>query len=584
MSTASAPSQEPAAGGGPDGAVSPLAGMRLTELLDEVQERLSTVARAQARVEDLLDAFLSVSSGLDLDTTLRRIVEAATRLVDAGYGALGVLAPQGGLNAFITVGMTAEQRGRLDHLPEGKGVLGQLITDPHPLLIADLGTHPASVGLPPGHPPMRTFLGVPVLVRGTVFGNLYMTEKHGGGLFTAEDSAVLVALAGAAGIAVDNARLYAEGELRRRWLTAVGDVRSTLLAGLSPDEALRLVVGRVAELTGADGAWLVSGPDPDGGGYQVKAQTGAGLVDITGTVLHPDEAPALQAVVTAGTATTLDMTGIPYDGPNGHVTWGSTIGVPLRSTDARAAVVIAARRGGRPGFDPAVAPLITEFADQVALALDMAARQQVARRLDVYEDRDRIARDLHDHVIQRLFAAGLSLQAAATRVRDDPVRQRLCAVVDQLDETVRDIRTTIFDLHTTDGADHPDSLRRRLLDIATQSAGESLRPTVRMSGAVDSLVTGELAADVAAVVREGVSNAARHAGARHVVVTVEVTDTVVLEVRDDGRGIDPTVARSGLRNMEQRAERWGGRSSVARAADGGTLLRWQAPLPVRQDV
>ncbi|MCZ2812080.1 GAF domain-containing sensor histidine kinase [Modestobacter sp. VKM Ac-2979] len=565
-----------------DETASPLAGMRLTELLDEVQERLQTVARTQERVQDLLDAFLSVSAGLDLDTTLRRIVEVAARLVDAEYGALGVLAPAGGLGAFITVGIDDELRARMGHLPEGKGVLGQLITDPHPLRITELSTHPASVGFPPDHPPMHTFLGVPVLVRGAVFGNLYMTEKRGGGQFTAEDDAVLVALAGAAGIAIDNARLYEEGELRRRWLAAVGDVRSMLLSGMPPDDALVLVVRRVADLTGADGAWLVRGPDPADGTYEVQAQTGEGLVDITGQHLHPVDAPALLAVVSAGTVTALDMAGLSYDGPNGDVSWGHTIGVPLRGTDAQAAVIIAARRGGGPPFDPAVGPLISEFADQVALALDMAARQQVARRLDVYADRDRIARDLHDHVIQRLFAAGLSLQAAATRVRDDVVQQRLHQVVDQLDETVRDIRTTIFDLHTTDGTDHSDSLRRQVLDIVTETAGDDLQSTVRMSGAVDSLVTGDLATDVAAVVREGVSNAARHSGARHVTVTLEVTDEVVLEVRDDGRGIDPTVARSGLRNIAERAQRRGGSSTIRGVTGGaGTLLRWQAPLPAR---
>ncbi|MFQ1002405.1 GAF domain-containing sensor histidine kinase [Modestobacter sp. SSW1-42] len=561
---------------------SPLAAMRLTELLDEVQDRLSTVARTQARVQDLLDAFLAVSAGLDLDATLRQIVEAAAGLVDAQYGALGVLRPTGGLGAFITVGIDDEQRAAMGHLPEGKGVLRQLITDPHPLRIIDLGTHPASVGLPPGHPPMRTFLGVPVLVRGVVFGNLYMTEKHGGGQFTAEDEAVLVALAGAAGVAIDNARLYEEGEVRRRWLTAVGDVRSTLLAGLPPEEALGLVVRSVTELTDADGAWLLSGPDPADGTYQVQAQFGSGLVDITGQQLRPEDAPALRAVVEAGAVATLDMTGLPYDGPNAHVGWGQAIGVPLRSTDAQAAVVIAARHGGRPAFDARVGPLVTEFADQVALALDMAARQQVARRLDVYADRDRIARDLHDHVIQRLFAAGLSLQAAATRVRDDAVQQRLRQVVDQLDETVRDIRTTIFDLHTTDGGDHADSLRRRVLDVVTETAGDDLQSTVRMSGAVDSLVAGDLAVDVVAVVREGVSNAARHSGAAHVTVTLDVADEVVVEIRDDGRGIDPTVARSGLRNMTERAVRWGGSSSVRRLEEGGTLLRWHAPVPVRR--
>jgi signal transduction histidine kinase len=561
----------------------PLAAMRLTELIDEVQERLAAVARTQARVQDLLDAFLSVSAGLDLDTTLRQIVETATRLVDAQYGALGVLAPGGGLGAFITVGIDDRLVARMGHLPEGKGVLGQLITDPRPLLISDLGAHPSSVGFPANHPPMRSFLGVPVAVRGEVFGNLYITEKRSGH-FTAEDEAVLTALAGAAGIAIDNAHLYEQGEARRRWLSAVADVRSTLLDDRSPDAALQVVVDRVATLTVADGAWLLYGPDPEEGTYRVQAQSGSSdLVDTAGSRLRPEDAPFLQAVV-AGSVTTLDMAGLPYEGPNAHVPWGPAIGIPLRSTDAQAAVVIAARRGGSRPFEPDLGPLISEFADQVALALDMAARQRTARQLDVYEDRDRIARDLHDHVIQRLFAAGLSLQAAATRVRDEPVQQRLRQVVDQLDETVRDIRTTIFDLHTTtDGADHGDSLRRRVLDIVTSSAEPILRPTVRMSGAVDSLVTGSLASDVEAVVREGVTNAARHSGGRHVTVTLDVGDEVVVEVLDDGNGIDGTAARSGLGNLGQRAEARGGSASVQRVAEGGTRLRWHAPLPMHRD-
>jgi signal transduction histidine kinase len=556
--------------------------MRLTELLGEVQERLATVARTQARVQDLLDAFLSVSAGLDLDTTLRKIVETATGLVDAEYGALGVLAREGGLGAFITVGIDEELASRMGHLPEGKGVLGQLITDPRPLRISDLRTHPSSVGFPAHHPPMRSFLGVPVLVRGRVFGNLYITEKRGG-LFTAEDEAVLTALAGAAGIAIDNARLYEQGEERRRWLSAVADVRSTLLGDRSADAALQVVVDRVSSLTGAEAAWLLSGPDA-AGTYRVQAQSGSDdLVDITGTDLRPEDAPALQAVVAAGSVATLDMAGLPYDGPNAHVPWGPAIGVPLRSTDAQAAVVIAARRGGARPFDPDLGPLISEFADQVALALDMAARQRIARRLDVYEDRDRIARDLHDHVIQRLFATGLSLQATTARVRDEPVRQRLCQVVDQLDETVRDIRTTIFDLHTTDGTDHDDSLRRRVLDIVTSAAEPTMRPTVRMSGAVDSLVTGALASDVEAVVREGVTNAARHSHGRHVTVTLDVGNEVVVEVLDDGAGIGDTVARSGLGNLARRAEARGGGVLVERVRDGGTRLRWHAPLPARSE-
>jgi signal transduction histidine kinase len=202
----------------------------------------------------------------------------------------------------------------------------------------------------------------------------------------------------------------------------------------------------------------------------------------------------------------------------------------------------------------------------------------VARRLAVYEDRDRIAQDLHDHVIQRVFAAGLSLQSALPRIPDPEAQRRIRAVVLQLDQTVRDIRTTIFDLHTTEDTDRSTSLRRRVLDIVTETAGRSLLPTVRMSGAVDTLVTGELAADLEAVTREAVSNTARHSGASHVTVTLDVAEDVVLEVTDDGRGIDPRVARSGLRNLEDRARRRGGGAEVAALPDGGTRLLWWAPL------
>ena len=563
---------------GDGGTSSALSGMRLTELLDEVQERLQAVARTQGRVQHLLDAFLSVSTGLDLDATLRRIVEAATALVEARYGALGVLREGGGLAAFIHVGIDEETRARMGHLPEGKGVLGQLITEPYPLRIPDLGHHPSSVGFPPHHPPMHSFLGVPVLVRGEVFGNLYLTEKAHGE-FTAEDEAVLTALAGAAGIAIDNARLYEEGEVRRRWLTAISDVRAALLDASSPAEALRLVAEQVAALTGADGAWVLRGPDPDDGTYTVVAQAGDGLHDISGSRLSAADSPVLQAVEAAGSSVVaVDMSGLAYEGPNDHVAWGPCLGVPLRGAHSADAVLVVSRRAEAPAFPESLTPLITAFADQATLALDKAARQRLARQLDVYEDRDRIARDLHDLVIQRVFAAGLALQSVLPRVGEGEARRRIQGVIGQLDGTVRDIRTTIFDLQTTDAAEHSDSTRRRVLDVVTETAGDSLQPTVRMSGAVDSLISGELAADVEAVVREAVSNAARHSGAAHVTVTLDVADEVVVEVVDDGRGIDERAARSGLRNLEERARRRGGTSSVERLLDGGTRLWWSAPL------
>jgi signal transduction histidine kinase len=557
---------------------SPLSGMDLSELIAEVQERLTSMARMQAQVQNLLDAFLSVSTGLDLPSTLRRIVESACDLVDARYGALGVLRQGGGgLAAFIHVGIDEALAATMGHLPEGKGVLGQLISEPHPLRIPDLGQHPSSVGFPPHHPPMKTFLGVPVLVRGEVFGNLYMTEKRHG-QFTAEDEAVLTALAGAAGIAIHNARLYEESEIRRRWLAAVADVRAVLLETPSAADALTLIAERIAGLTEADASWLFMGPHPETGAYTMSAQSGKGLNDLTDERFAPGDSPVLDALDQADGVVTMDLSGMAYESRNPHIDWGPCIAIPLRGTHSDNAVVIAARKVGADPFDPSITPLVKAFADQASVALDMAARQRLARQLDVYEDRDRIARDLHDHVIQRVFAAGLALQAVLPRVDDAQARSRVGFVVRQLDDTVRDIRTTIFDLKTTADADAGGSVRRRLLDIVNETADGILEPTVRMSGAIDTLVTGELAADVEAVVREGVSNAARHSGGGHVTVTLDVADEVVVEIVDDGRGIDPQAARSGLRNLEQRAGGHGGQSAVEVVRDGGTRLRWSAPL------
>jgi GAF domain-containing protein len=432
---------------------SPLSGMDLSELIAEVQERLTSMARMQAQVQNLLDAFLSVSTGLDLPSTLRRIVESACDLVDARYGALGVLRQGGGgLAAFIHVGIDEALAATMGHLPEGKGVLGQLISEPHPLRIPDLGQHPSSVGFPPHHPPMKTFLGVPVLVRGEVFGNLYMTEKRHG-QFTAEDEAVLTALAGAAGIAIHNARLYEESEIRRRWLAAVADVRAVLLETPSAADALTLIAERIAGLTEADASWLFMGPHPETGAYTMSAQSGKGLNDLTDERFAPGDSPVLDALDQADGVVTMDLSGMAYESRNPHIDWGPCIAIPLRGTHSDNAVVIAARKVGADPFDPSITPLVKAFADQASVALDMAARQRLARQLDVYEDRDRIARDLHDHVIQRVFAAGLALQAVLPRVDDAQARSRVGFVVRQLDDTVRDIRTTIFDLKTTDDAD-----------------------------------------------------------------------------------------------------------------------------------
>ncbi|MDQ1532170.1 MAG: hypothetical protein QOE37_2323, partial [Microbacteriaceae bacterium] len=386
------------------------------------------------------------------------------------------------------------------------------------------------------------------------------------------------ALAGAAGIAIANARLYEAAEVQRSWLAAVTDVRNALLEGLAPQEVLDTVVARVATLTSADATILLLGPDATDGSYEVRARTGADLDRLTGVELGEDAETVLEAVAAAGSVVVLDLTGLATDAADGHVAWGPCLAVPLRSTTGGASVIVALRRVGTRPFDGTLATLISSFADETALALDLAAQQQLARRLDVFDDRDRIARDLHDHVIQRVFAAGLSLQSVLPHIESAAVADRVRSAVGQLDETVRDIRTTIFDLHTASDSPDGSSLRRRLLDIVTVTAGAGLRPTVRMSGAVDSLVTGDLAADVEAVVREGVSNAVQHAQAATVMVTLDVADEVVVEVVDNGSGVDPGAPRSGLRNLEERARRRGGDATVEAVPGGGTRLRWHVPL------
>ncbi|SHF90054.1 sensor histidine kinase [Streptoalloteichus hindustanus] len=554
-----------------------LSGLRLDELLDEVQERLTEITRTRDRLQGLLDAILAVAAGLDLDTTLLRIATAAAELVDARYAAMGVVGSGPTLSRFVHVGIDAETRARMGHLPEGKGLLGQLIRDPRPLRLADLSTHPASAGFPPNHPPMRTFLGVPVRMRDEVFGNLYLTEKRGGGEFTSADEVVIQALAAAAGIALDNAHLFEQAKLRQGWLQAAGEITTALLSGAGSADALRLIAQRSRELSRADGALIVL---CDGEGDDLTVTTAEGRLaegaeGLRLTLREPVVGQALREgapVLSTGRDEREDSEVrrmLPGVGP--------IIGVPLHSGGHSTGLILALRGKGAEPFLPDEVPLLSSFAGQAALALELAAKNQAQRQLAVFTDRERIARDLHDHVIQRLFATGLGLQSTMHRTADGEVRRRVREAIEQLDQTVREIRTSIFDLHTPE--EETSGLRRQLLDIvADTTADTSLSPTVRLSGPIDTLVSAELAEHTVAVLREAVSNAVRHSGGSQITVTVDVGNDLVLEVADDGVGIDPEAARSGLRNLENRANEVGGSLVVQAEPGGGTVLRWRAPL------
>jgi len=364
-------------------------------------------------LRQLLSAVLMIGSDLDLPSMLLRIAEAAVDLVDARYGALGVLNEQKtGLAEFITVGFDDDTRAKVGSLPKGLGILGLLITDAKPIRLVDLKDHPASAGFPPNHPPMTTFLGVPIRVRGEVFGNLYLTDKTSGEVFTDVDEELVLGLASAAGVAIENAR----------------------------------------------------------------------------------------------------------------------------------------------------------------------ASQQ-AQRLHLLEDQERIARDLHDTVIQRLFATGLSLQGALRFVSDDQARHRVESAIDDLDETVRHIRTVIFDIGRA--TESKPGVRTRVLDL-TREAGRVLGfdPHVTFDGAIDAAVSDPIADELVATLREALSNVARHAHATHVEVQLAVSSDVRLVVVDDGVGLAGSAAHGdGLGNMRTRAERLNGTFVIERARpDGGTRVEWTVPI------
>lgn len=542
------------------------------------------------QVAALFSSMVAVAEGLDLDATLRRLVEVATDLVGARYGAIGVLDEAGsGLARFVHTGIDDAARAQIGDLPRGRGLLGELIRHPTPLRLEDLHDHPASVGFPPHHPPMNSFLGVPVRVRGVVFGNLYLTDKRDG-VFTAADEELIVALAAAAAVAVDNARLHqdterlvAEAQHRQRWLEASGEITTQVLAGADPTEALVLAAERAAELADGVGAIITTppaaAPEPDEAppvrvtvsvGLEARLPVGARLAGrALGEVAHL-RLPRLE-----------DDLVLDVDGREEHL--GPALLVPLDGTDVITGALVVVRRPGSAPIGTEGLSTAASFADQAALVLRLAESQRARRQLDVAADRERIAADLHDHVLQRLFALGLGLQATQARLRGQPeAAGRVNEAVDTIDGIVRDIRTSIFDLHAVGTT--PGLGGRLRAAVAEMSAHVETEPVVRLSGPVDT-VPEELAVQVEAVVREGVSNAVRHGGADSVVVTVSVDDVLAVDVTDDGVGIPDTVARSGLANLTARARAFGGEASVGRRRTGnGTRLSWWAPLDASSSV
>ena len=513
----------------------------------------------RTRVDRLLDAVLAVGSGLELQVVLHRIVEAAVALVDAEYGALGVVDGHGrGLSQFITVGMGAATVRALGAPPTGHGVLGEVVRDPRPLRLADLTAHEASVGFPAGHPPMRSFLGVPVRVGDVVFGNLYLTEKRGDQEFTDDDQAVVQALAVAAGIAVQNARLYDTSRRRGAWMEAGREISTSLLSGTEREDVIALVVEKACDLLEADVAFVA-----------LALADGLHLEAASGTE------PMIEMQRLAEPLGQVLAQGVPRDfAVDGLIGTAVPLGPPGRP--GKGVLVVLWRR--RP--DVWVTRPLAGFAAQAAVALELAERRHEAERFAIVQDRDRIGRDLHDLVIQRLFAAGMQLQSAVRLVEQDPAEAtaRVNRAVDELDGTIRELRSTIYGLQVP--LEGRPSFRAQVLQVADAGTVQlGFPPALRLDGLLDTLVSAEVATHAVATLREALSNAARHARARRVDVVVAVRDgTLLVQVEDDGVGLPDSSPRSGLSNIAERAEQLGGRLRLEPGRQAGTRLSWQVPV------
>ena len=542
----------------------------------------------QSRLRGLLRANRMVIGDLALPVVLHRIIEAACELVHAPYGALGVLAPGGGLEQFVHVGIDEATVARMGHLPEGKGLLGAMIDDPRPVRLDDLALDPRSVGFPPGHPAMTSFLGVPIRVRSEVFGNIYLSG-HDDDRFTAEDEELIASLAATAGVAIENARLFAESRQRQDWLRASTEITRQLLAS-DGEEPLQVIARRLQEAADADAVNVVL-PTPGGRRLMVEVATGAGA-DQLRALSYPLEGTVSGIVLESGRPVLIPDMAQEHEHTvhlSDFVPLGPLMVLPLVGMQRTRGALVVGRLQGRPLFTSADVEMATTFANHATLALELSDARTDRERVTLLEDRDRIARDLHDHVIQRLFGAGLTVESVASGLRDEVRVGRLSKVVDDIDETIRQIRSSIFRLRGPLGATRRSARSSVLEVIAELTPNLGYQPRVGFTGPVDTAVPDAVLDDLIAVVREGLTNVARHAGASEVDVNLHyAAGELLLVLADNGSGMRGVQRRSGLANLRERAEHYGGTLVLTgpepdvhhpRAdAEGGTILRWTIPL------
>ncbi len=560
---------------------SAFAGLGQRGLVSRMHEQLDELLAARDQMEQLLRVFLEVSAGLDLDATLHRIVVAAKELTCAPYGALALRDPDGNLISFTHEGMDADIIERIGHLPVGKGLLSLSLLDTPGLRLDDLTVHPSAVGFPEHHPPMRAFLAVPISMRETVFGNLYLTHVDPARLFSDSDEVAARALAFAAAVAIDNAQAFERERTSAKWMDASREITTALLSSPEPHRnPLRLIAERARVLTDAEQAIVLvpaeaDVPDEEVDTLVVSAAVGLHAAEVVGQRI-PVQGSTSGAVFRSGEPLITEALRYPIEAFT-DVGQRPAIVMPLRAYDQVAGVIAIARGSDQAPFNETYLDMMSDFATHAAIALVLASARDEARQLTILAERERIAHDLHDHVIQRLFAAGMDLQGTLARARSPEVADRLNRTLDDLQTIIEEIRTTIFQLKSPLGksGDFRHRIQRVVADL---TENREVVTTVRMHGPMTA-VGGELGDHAEAVTTEAVSNSLRHSGASRLTVEVSVADMFILDIIDNGCGIPADNSRrSGLANMSHRAERLGGTCEITNPPEGGTRVHWIAPL------
>ncbi|MFJ6416050.1 GAF domain-containing protein [Paeniglutamicibacter sp. NPDC091659] len=538
---------------------------------------IEELVQSQTRLQGLLSAVISISQELSLTAVLQHVVQSACKLMDAKYGALGVIGKGKKLSHFITEGIDPELAERIGPLPTGHGVLGVLIDDPQPIRLDDLHSHPASVGFPPFHPPMQSFLGVPIRVHNVVFGNLYLTEKRHGKSFTSDDEDLAVVLATAAGLTIENANLFDEARLRTQWIEASMQVAVQMMDKRTEDaesgktivarqalEASSSVLALVGICAGEDGIIHVSaGAGALAPGFLRRSfRIGEGLVKRVFDEQQP--VPFNLSEHLQGTVEKAEI--------------GPALLIALGSSEAGRDLLILARGPGVPAYTDSEITLSGKYGSQSALALELMRAYKLREQFALFTDRDRIAKDLHDVVIQRLFAAGLSTKSLARFLVDPVALERIEAITNELDSTITELRETIYSLQVPSRT--AQFLSTRIIQVVRKlSMSLPFAPSLHVGSAVDELVPFVMEGHVLAVVSEGMSNAVRHAKAENISIRVDVVDgTVVVVVVDDGCGFSKLKSQNGFDNMKARAQDLNGTFFVKSSKENGTHFEWTAPL------